>query len=190
MSNDDSIVSFPSPIAEVVADAGNDRSILSCQAAPHQAVLGQTSLCQGLLKSDGIWLVDPSALPWSAAERTSNIKLTAKDLRNEVERQSLASGNCLKCPHPKAWKIPRATQWLDENPITDATEVAFIHSTIAVRIHVAERAVAKAPGPSTNGGINGSGSVGNWVGMYPNLWLLHSIIDDNDVKTAYVNRNN
>ena len=146
-------------------------------------------LCQGLTDKDGQPLVNPSALPWSAAERPSAIKLTAGDLRKEVERRTIASGNILAGPRPKAWTIPRLSKWLDDNPISDVAEVAFIKSTIAERVHVAKRAAEEAPAPRNNGGVGG-GSIGNWVGKYPHLRLIHCIIDDNDIKAAYLARNN
>ena len=151
---------------------------------------GLAILCQGLKNENGQPLVDPSALPWSAAKRQTEIKLTAIDLRKEVNRRAVASGNILSGPRPKAWTIPRATQWLEENPITDAADLAFIKSTIAERTLIAERAAIEALAPP-NPNVNiGNGPVGNWVGKYPHLRLIHCLIDDDNIKTAYLARNN
>jgi hypothetical protein len=136
------------------------------------------------LTKNGCVLVNPSALPWSTAKRPSAIKLLANELRKEVKRWTMESGNNLSGPHPKAWAIARATQWLDYNPIADAPEVSFIQSTIAECVAVAKRAVAEAP--AVWGAGAGSGAVGYWVEKYPHLWLLHTIIDDNDIKTTYL----
>ena len=104
-------------------------------------------LCQGLTDIEGAAIVNPATLPWSAAERPSAIKLSASDLRKEVERRTIVSGNILTGPRPKAWTIPRLSKWLEDNPITDVAEVAFIKATIAERVTVAERAAAEASAP-------------------------------------------
>jgi hypothetical protein len=146
------------------------------------------TLCQGLLDKNGHALVDSSALPWRAAEHPSAIKLLANDFGKEVEQGTMVSGFILSGPRPKAWTIAHATQWLDDNPSTDVAEVSFIQYTITKHIAVAKRAAAEVP--AIWGAGAGSGAVGNWVGKYPHLWLLPAIIDDDDIKTAYLARTN
>ncbi len=72
--------------------------------------------------------------------------------------------------------------------MTDAAEVAFIKSAIAERVVIAKRAAVEARAPAN---VNvGNGPVCNWVGKYPHLRLIHCIIDDDNIKAAYLARNN
>ena len=140
-------------------------------------------LSLGMKNDDGTPTFNPSVLPWSAAVRPTALKMTAKELRKEVTRRSVAAENVLHAPRPGQWTVTRATNWLEENPIVAEADVAFIKSVIAHRISVAQHAglVPIPPASSTSGG-------GNWVGKYPHLRLIHTIIDDNDIKTAYKSR--
>ena len=96
-------------------------------------------LSLGLKNNDGSPTFDPSVLPWSAALRPSALKMTAKDLRDEVKRRSEAAGDdALTAPRPKQWTVGKATEWLETNPIVADDEVAFIRHTIQHRINVAE----------------------------------------------------
>ena len=147
-------------------------------------------LSLGLKNNDGSPTFDPSVLPWSAALRPSALKMTAKGLRDEVKRRSEAAGDdALTAPRPKQWTVGKATEWLEANPIAADDEIAFIHHTIQHRINVAERAAlpdatTSLAAPTSNGGT------GNWIGKYPHLRLIHAVIDDNEIKRAYLNRLN
>ena len=141
-------------------------------------------LSLGLKDDDGSPTFNPSVLPWSAALRPTALKMTAKDLRAEVTRRNVAIENVLTAPRPGKWTVAKATEWLVANPIVAEAEVAFIRATIAHRISVAERAGSLQPS-----GIGNMPS-GNWIGKYPHLYLIHCIIDFNDIKTAYQNRLN
>jgi hypothetical protein len=113
--------------------------------------------------------------------------MTAKELRSEVLRRCVAADNILNAPRPSAWTVTKATEWLVANPIVAAAEVAFIRATIAHRIAVAERAQLQPDAPSVPPAVSNSGT-GNWVGKYPFLRLIHAIVDDNDIKAAYIRR--
>ncbi len=54
-------------------------------------------LSLGLKNPDGSPTFDPAVLPWSAALRPTTLKMTAKDLRSEVLRRSVAAENIFKC---------------------------------------------------------------------------------------------
>lgn len=142
-------------------------------------------LAIGLKNDDGSDMFDRSHLPWSAALRPSALKLTAADLRDEVVRRSVSFGD-KKAPRPNQWTMKVATKWLMENPIKSEHEVAFIKATIASRIEVASRAALEPVAQEGRGGAVG----GSWVGKYPHLRLIHAVIDDNDIKTAYLSRLN
>jgi len=91
-------------------------------------------MCQGLLDDAGGPLVNTSVQPWNQV-KPNKLKLTAKELRDEVTRRHSASGNVLGIPpRPNAWTVARAQEWLNDNPITIAGEVAFLKA--AIRQHV------------------------------------------------------
>ena len=91
MSDDDSVF---------LSACGNDDSAGNIPSSPTSAeffyacaghsLKALAILCQGLKNENGQPLVDPSALPWSAAKRQTDIKLTAIDLQKEVNRRAMA----------------------------------------------------------------------------------------------------
>ena len=184
---------------EISGEGTNDAAALTSSDEIHSesmyASKGRTLkalalLSLGLLNDDGNALFNPSVLPWSAALRPSALKMSADELRKEVERRcatlSVAGITASNAPRPKAWTVAKATEWLTENPIIGDKEVAFIRGTIAIRIEVAERAGRAAVTPTASSNSGG----GSWIGKYPHLRLIHSIIDDNDIKRAYLARLN
>ena len=141
-------------------------------------------LSLGLTNDDGTPIFDLSVLPWSAAAPPSSLKLSAKELRCEVTRRCVAAENVLNAPRPGQWPVKKSTEWLIGNPIVAEEEVAFIKKTILDRVSVSEHAGLEGV-PSLPSSKSGGG---NWVGKYPYLRLIHAIIDDNDIKTAYLRR--
>ena len=142
-------------------------------------------LSLGLANDDGSPIFNLSVLPWSAALGPSALKMTAKELRSEVLRRCVAAENILNAPRLCQWTVTKAMQWLVENPIVPEDDIDFIKRTISHRVAVAERAALNnptegvPPPPSSN--VGG----GNWIGKYPHLCLIHAVIDDNNIKTAY-----
>ncbi len=72
-------------------------------------------LSLGLLNEDGDPIFDVKALPWSSAEKVSNIKPTASDMKEEVEQRASVTG-IDPMPRPKAWTLQRLTDWLTVHP--------------------------------------------------------------------------
>ena len=150
-----------------------------------QSLKALAVLSLGLKNSDGTPTFNPVELPWSAATGPMALKMSAKELRSEVIRRCVAANNILNAPRPAAWPIPRATQWLENNPIVAAHEVAFIRAAIAHRVLVAERLqVAQAENTAADRPQRGS----RWCGKFPYLRLIHAVIDDENIKTAYIRR--
>jgi len=144
-------------------------------------------LSLGVNNDDGSPLFDPSVLPWSAALRPSALKMTANDLRNEVKRHCVA-GNVPNAPRPNQWTVAKCTDWLEKNPIVADDEIAYIKNIIAHRISVAQEANLNAPLPCSQSTASSNVGTGNWIGKYPHLRLIHAIVDDNEIKTAYLHR--
>ena len=97
-------------------------------------------LSLGLLNEDGDPIFDVKALPWSSAEKVSNIKPTASDMKEEVERRASVAG-IDPMPRPKAWTLQRLTDWLTAHPLVREDDVSFVLSTVAARSAAAKYAV-------------------------------------------------
>jgi hypothetical protein len=144
-------------------------------------------LSLGLKCDNGSFVFNPSVLPWSAAIRKMAIKMTAGELREEVLRRTVAAGN-QKHPRPSQWTVTTAMNWLNENPIKNPEEVNFIMSNISRRIEIAQRSsLEPVVGPGATASRRGDGGPGgSWIGKYPHLRLIHAVINDNDIKAAYL----
>ncbi len=144
-------------------------------------------LSLGLKRDDGSLVFSPSVLLWSAATHKTAIKMSAGELREEVLRHSVAAGN-QKHPHPSQWTVTTAINWLNENPIKNAQEVNYIMSTISRCIKIAQRSsLEPVVGPGAMASSRDDGGPGeSWFGKYPHLHLIHAVIDDNDIKAAYL----
>lgn len=137
-------------------------------------------MCQGLLDDAGGPLVNTSVQPWNQV-KPNKLKLTAKELRDEVTRRHSASENVLGIPpRPNAWTVARAQEWLNDNPITIAGEVAFLKA--AIRQHVDTGGAEGVPGAGA------AGARANWHGKYPHLRLIHAMVDHDNIKRAYITR--
>ena len=177
LEDDDADTPSPPPrgtLSEQMYDAGN------------RSLKALAILSLGLVNDDGAPTFDLAVLPWSAALRPTTLKMTAKELRSEILRRCVAAENVLSTPRPNQWTVARATEWLKNNPIVAVDEVAFIRATIAHRIAVAERAIAAQPDVSSDPPAASKGS--KWIGKLPHLRLIHAIIDDVNIKSAYICR--
>ncbi len=156
--------------------------------AENRSLKALAILSLGLKNPDGSPTFDPAVSPWSAALPPTALKMTAKELRAEVMRRNIAAANVLGAPRPGAWTVAKATEWLVNNPIVAAAEVDFIKATIAHQVAVAERIQQQPAAPSVPPCAASRGS--NWVGKLPHLRFIHAIIDDVDIKAAYIRRLN
>jgi len=64
----------------------------------------------------------------------------------------------------------------------------FIRTTIAHQIAVAERALLQQPDSTEAAPASSNSGTGIWLGKFPFLRLIHAIIDDNNIKGAYIRR--
>ena len=131
-------------------------------------------LCQGLVDELGDPLVVYSILPWNSAGKSSIVKPNAIDLRAEVLHRTALS-DILIAPCPKAWTITRATEWLNEHPITGEDDIAFIKRTIAEHANAAEKAAAKKAQEARD--LKSSGA--NWIGKYA------LVVDHDEIKRGF-----
>ena len=75
-----------------------------------------TILSLGLVNEDGEPIFDIKTLPWSSAEKVSNIKPTAADMKEEVERHASVDG-IDPMPCPKVWTLQCLNDWLTVHPL-------------------------------------------------------------------------
>ena len=71
--------------------------------------------------------------------------------------------------------------WLDNNPVTDDGEREYLLDAVNERIGASTRAEAEKAVVSAL--FNKK-----WVGKEPILWLIHALVDNNEIKQAYLER--
>ena len=149
-------------------------------------------MCRGITDEDGRPILDPAEVPWRYV-KSATMKPVTADYRKEIERHSLLSyakdqqSTTISvlpwvAPRPGAWKLDRLLKWLDDNPITAADDVAFLKATVEYKRQNAVEAfdAAKAEKELLER---------NWTGKYPYLRLIHSIVDSDEIKKAFLHRN-
>lgn len=139
-------------------------------------------LCRGILGKDGKQLLDPCESPWKYM-KVSTIKATSSDYKIEINRRWNLFGkeSGILLPHPRAWSLSKVLDWLDENPITSVDDVAFLEKTVTHTKQTALDAFAASKAEKASIDVN-------WTGKYPYLRLIHCLIDDDDIKEAYLHR--
>jgi hypothetical protein len=121
-------------------------------------------------------------MSWSSAQKVSNIKPNAAELKEEVKRHASMNSNITIVPRPSACTLQHLTEWLNEHPITGDNDVAFIKKTVAERITTEENAAKEKEKEEQALARGGS----CWSGKYPMLQLIHALIDHDDTKTAFL----
>ncbi len=84
---------------------------------------------------------------------------------------------------PSQWKLAKLQMWLEDNPVTDDGERAFLLAAVNERIGAYARAEAEKA-------VVSALFSKKWVGKEPILWLIHALIDNNEIKHAYLERFN
>ena len=154
-----------------------------------QSVRALVILCHGLLRDDGTPTVDVANLPWSQMKRSA-IRPKADELKAEIIRRwnVLCAGKHpalneapKATPRPKQWSLSKVHKWLEENPIGNGFGREFLLAAVDERLVMAEKAVKETEDEL---------SLFNkkWIGKEPILRLIHALIDDDDIKRAYLVR--
>jgi hypothetical protein len=134
--------------------------------------------------------------PWSSMLKVAEWKPTMESLVEEILRRwnvyNFASHGIKNEPRPKRWGVKVATEWLEAHPIdwkADGISVEcdldaeFVKEEIALRKVQLEEAVASKA--AQNAMLEG-----RWTGSIPALWLIHALIEHDDIKQAYLTRLN
>ena len=144
-------------------------------------------LCHGLKHDDGTPAIDVLAPPWLTMKKSA-IRILSKEYQAEIitcHWEIMCSNdpdlktNTRVIPCPSQWNLAKVQKWLDNNPVTVDGDCAFLLATALQRIGAAARADAEK---SVVLALFNKG----WVGKEPILWLIHALIDNNDIKRAYL----
>ena len=191
--NDDEEAQLMRVIADVIEDEVEESSSVANYAKEHleknnNSLKVLVVLCRGLRNNDGELLLDPKRAPWKHL-KASTLKATAGDYKEEVKRRwdvFIFKGNIpdatKRVPRPKNWKMDELLDWLDKHPISSEEEVSFLKTEVANKEKVAkesmEAAKAEAEMLETK----------RWQGEAPYLRLIHCIVDNDNIKLAFLKR--
>jgi hypothetical protein len=147
-------------------------------------------LCRGLKNDSDQPLFDPKREPWRYL-KASTLKATSADYKDEVNRRWISfvskekaadNSQSTRQPRPKAWRMEDLFEWLDKHPISGEHEVLYLKDAVANHEKVAndsiEAAKAEAEMLETK----------RWQGEVPYLRLIHCIIDNDNIKLAFLKR--
>jgi len=84
-------------------------------------------------------------------------------------------------PRPKQWSLSKVQKWLEENPIGTGFGREFLFVAVDERLVMVEKAAKKTEEET---------SLFNkrWIGKEPILRLIHALLDDDNIKRAYLVR--
>lgn len=147
------------------------------------------ALCRGLQDSNGNHLFDLREDPWTTLP-SSLVKPNTAEYSKEIERRwqeemETSKASASKAPRPKAWKLDKLLEWLDKHPITAKADIEYLQKMVSEKKNEVKQADLER---KSSGSKNGE-QRGNWIGKIPHLRIIHCLVDDDDVKRAYLHRN-
>jgi hypothetical protein len=102
-------------------------------------------LCRGILNDDGSQILDIMMDPWRLLP-LNTIKPKSEEYKVEIKRrweQFNSEGAKKKKPKPTQWNIDKCLKWLDNHPITNETDIAFLQQTVSLWIKFANDAATQ-----------------------------------------------
>lgn len=143
-------------------------------------------VCRGLRDCNGKPLLDISENPWTKLA-SSLVKPNTAEYGKEIERRWIqkfgnSDSNTAKAPRPKAWKLDKLLEWLDSHPICAEDDIEYLRATVNNRKKEVEDTTQFSAS-------NNTAEQRNWTGKQPHLRLIHCLIDNDEVKQAYLRRN-
>jgi hypothetical protein len=150
----------------------------------NQCLKALVVMCRGLTDGDGP-LLDISSEPWVSMKVTT-VKPTSKDCKDEIHRRWVTfvgvAGNQSKGkPRPKQWAMPKLLEWLDQNPITCSADIAYLKQKVSEHKKLAQGAVSMKT--SADDLLEK-----HWTGKWPNLRMIHSLVDHDETKRLFLTR--
>ena len=149
-------------------------------------------LCRGLMDKDGKnQILDIKEHPWTTLA-ASLIRPNAIEYSKEIERRwelvldpKSSTASAMKAPRPKAWKLEKILEWLDSHPITGKADVEYLQRIVRERKKVVEDAEIQRQASTTN---DNHDTNKNWTGTHAYLRLIHCLVDNDEIKRAYLHR--
>ncbi len=144
-------------------------------------------LCHGLLRDDGTPVLDVCKEPWSKMKK----KAISPNMQ-ELKREIICRWNILCAaspedtadkvtPCPAQWPLKKVLQWLEDHPINNSCDREYLIKAINERVKTAKAADAQRAQEQAQ--FNKI-----WIGPAPILCLIHTLIDTNEIKRAYLKR--
>ena len=84
-------------------------------------------------------------------------------------------------PRPAQWPLKKVLQWLEDHPIDDSCDREYLFKAIDERVETAKAADAQRAQEQAQ--FNKK-----WIGPAPILRLIHTLIDHDEIKRAYLKR--
>ncbi len=160
----------------------------------NRTMLSLAAMCIGALDNDGLQLVDPDAAPWNQFPK-KQVKPASDILRAEMMRRwttSAISDQEGKPPASKNWGKDKLMKWLHDYPIAATDDVAFLKREVASRkkaaINAAQERDKEAAKLLALDGEGAKNKYKSWNGRLPYLRLIHTLIDHDNIKAAYIRR--
>ena len=100
---------------------------------------------------------------------------------NQFKAENLLPPNAVE-PQPKGWNLDKLEKWLEENPIRNQHDIAFLTKTA---LAVKQQAVATLTAKEAEKRLLDK----SWVGKLPWMRLIHSLVDDDEIKLLFLHRN-
>ncbi|KAL7432042.1 hypothetical protein ACHAXH_002339 [Discostella pseudostelligera] len=128
-----------SKFAAVVGRGDGNSAGFLCRSEYHFQEMNQSlpilvAMCRGLTNEEGAPLIDIEVEPWCSIRPLLSVRPKAKDYVREIERRWCTfvgtHQNYKGGPRPKKWTLEQLTDWLDNNPIVDDIDVAFLTSKV------------------------------------------------------------
>jgi len=144
-------------------------------------------LCHGLLTDDGYPALDVCKEPWSKMKKKT-ISPNAQEFKKEIIRRwnilcaaSPEDTADKVAPRPAQWPLKKVLQWLEDHPINDSSDKEYLLQAIAERVEAAKAADLERAREQDQ--FNKK-----WIGSEPILRLIHTLIDHDEIKRAYLER--
>jgi hypothetical protein len=142
------------------------------------------AMCYGVTDEEGQPLIDIDESPWREIKR-AQINPSSDHYFAEITRRHThltRLGRKIPRPRAKGWSIPNKQKWLVDNPIVSNADKKYLVGIVNIRKAAMEASNAETAEIDAQ-------MLGNWVGKNPYLRLIHSIVDNDDIKGAFIHRN-
>ena len=126
-------------------------------------------MCHGVTDEGGRPLIDIDESPWREIN-SPQIRPSSDCYLEEISRRHAhltQLGRKIPQPRPKSWTIAYKQKWLAENPIVSNADKKYLLAVVNIRKASMEASNAETVEIDAQ-------LLGNWVGKYPYLRLIHS----------------